>query len=257
MTDPVNELRTVGRDLSDTGRLSPTFNSPKTRVPPTVARSALLLVNSPTGYRLNLGTTPVNDAVAFGELLKESGFDVYFLVRPQAAATLKVLDALFSNTTTQFVLFYSGHGHGVLEELDEVFNPEQAFVFTDGVIREDEFVQHLVQHKNPTKEIILIADACIAGTIWDLQSENAKDKQLPPGVVAISTVGDPLAIKPVAERQKNGVFTNTLVQLVKGSPEITLNELAAKMKPVIRGIGRNFVIGTTSPSLLKQPIFEY
>jgi hypothetical protein len=257
MADPVNDLRTVGRDLSDARKLSPTFSSPKTRLPATMAKSAFLLVNSHASYRLNLGTTPVNDAVAMGELLKESGFDVYFLVRPQAAEVLKILDVFFSNTTTQFVLFYAGHGHGVLEELDETYNPDHAFMFADGVIREDELVEHLIANKNPANEIILIADACIAGTVWDLQNGCVRDRQLPPGVVSISTTGDPLALKPVVGRQQNGVFTKTFTQALKAAPEITLNELAAKMRPVIRGIGRNFVIGTSSPALLSQPIFEY
>jgi hypothetical protein len=199
----------------------------------------------------------VNDAVTFGEILKESGFDVYFLVRPQAADVLPLLDTFFSNTTTQFVLFYAGHGHGVLEELDETYNPDHAFVFADGVIREDEFIEHLIANKNPTSEIILIADACIAGTIWDIQNGSVKDRQLPAGVVSISTTGDPLAVKPVSDRQQNGIFTRTFTQALKAAPELTLNELAAKMKPVIRGIGRNFVIGTTSQALLAQPIFEY
>jgi hypothetical protein len=257
MHDPVNELRTVGRDLSDTRKLSPTVNSPKTRIPSTLSKSAFLLVNSHTSYRLNLSTGPVNDAVSIGEILKDSGFDVYFLVRPSASEVLKLLDAFFANTTTQFVFFYAGHGHGVLEELDETYNPDHAFVFADGVINEDDLISHLIANKNPTNEIIFIADACISGSIWDIQGGIVKDKRLPPGVLSISTTGDPLAIKPVAERQRNGPFTVAFTQAIKAAPEITPEELGNKMKPVIRGIGRNFVVGTSSPKLLKQPLFEY
>jgi hypothetical protein len=257
MVDPVNELRTVGRDLSDTRKLSPTVNSPKTRIPSSMSKSAFLLVNSHTGYRLNLSTGPVNDAVCMGELLKESGFDVYFLVRPSASEVLRLLDAFFANTTTQFVFFYAGHGHGVLEELDETCNPEHAFVFADGVILEDDLILHLMAKKNPTNEVIFIADACLAGSIWDIQSGIVKEKYLPAGVLSISTTGDPLAIKPVADRQRNGPFTVAFTQAIKAAPEITPEELVKKMKPVIRGIGRNFVVGTSSPALLKQPLFEY
>jgi hypothetical protein len=257
MSDPVNELRTVGRDLSDVRKLSPTFTTPKTRVPASIAKSALLLVNSPTSYRLNLGTGPVNDAVAVGGLLKDFGFDVYFLVHPRAADLLRILDAFFANTTGQFVLFYAGHGHGVLEELDEAFDPAHAFVFADGAVREDELLAHLAASKNPTNEVVLIADACIAGTIWDIQGGTVKDRQLPPGVLSISSTGDPLAIRPAGDRQQNGVFTVAFTQALRAAPEITPAELARKIAPAIRGIGRNLVVGTSSKGLLTQPLFEY
>jgi hypothetical protein len=89
----------------------------------------------------------VNDAVAIGTILKDFGYDVYFLVSPHRADLLKILDTFFANTTGQFVLFYASHGHGVLEELDEEFDPDNAFVFADGVVREDEPIAHLIANE--------------------------------------------------------------------------------------------------------------
>jgi hypothetical protein len=256
MTNPDKDLRTVGRDISDARRLSPNFTTPQTRLPETMEKSALLLVNSVTSYRLSLGTGPVNDAVMFGELLKEYGFDVYFLVRPQGSQLLELLDAFFTRTTKQFVLFYVGHGHDVHEELDKTRNSGHAFEFSDGVVREEELIDHLTAHKTPENEVIVVADACIPGTIWDIQDGTVNGKQLPPRVLSLSSKGKPVSASiSSSERKQNGVFTTTLTKAFTELPELTPLELPNRMKAALRAIGREFLVGTSSPELLTQPCF--
>jgi hypothetical protein len=253
MLNPDKDLRTVGRDLAYTGRLSPTFKSPQVRVPATVEKAAFLCVNSNTSYRLNLGTCPVNDAVAFGEVLKDYEFDVYFLVRPQAKDLLPLIDAFVKNTTKQFVLFYVGHGHGVLEEVDRSHRAEDAFVFADGVVAEAELIAHLTQFKNPKNEVIFIADACIPGTIWDIQEGTA----LPPRVLSLSSTGAPAGQGPkFGDSRQNTVFTEVLTKALRAAPEITPIELIDRMRAPLRAIGRTVVVGSSSRELLELPLIQ-
>lgn len=162
-SDPQRTLKTLGRDLA---------TIPLARLRDKAERVGFICINSFKSYRLNLGTGPINDAVSMAHCLKSFNFDVYFISSPHCKDFLKYLDAFFRNTTGQLVFFYVGHGLSLRDiDIDETDGNDEAFVFDDGVILDDDLVTHVIENKNPSNELILITDACRPGTIWTCRTE--------------------------------------------------------------------------------------
>jgi hypothetical protein len=234
MADPVRDLKEVGRDLS---------GIPIALLPPRIEKAAFLTINTYTSYRLNLGTCPLNDALLFAKRLKKFGFAVYFLHNPHARNFLRYLDVFFRNVTGQLVLYYVGSGNGALTDEE---GTDEAFVFDDGPVYEDDLVTHLIENKNATSEVILVTDACHSGTIWDIQDGTVKGRELPAGVLSISaSSAGPNARQITNGRTEYGAFTSALVRALKEDPAISPTDLADRMRGVVRERGQNFSTGAT------------
>jgi hypothetical protein len=247
MADPVRDLKECGRDLSAI---------PIARIPAIIEKAAFLCVNTYTSYRMNLGTSPINDALLFARKLKKFGYSIYFLHNPHARNFLKYLDVFFRNVTRHLVLFYVGQGNGALTE-EATASTDQAFVFDDGPVYEDDLITHLIDNKNPNSEVVFVTDACHSGTIWDIQDGTVKGRELPPGVISISAATDEQTAKQITVgRTEHGLFTYTLVRALKENPEITPADLGEKMRAAVRSRGQNFSTGATVRALLTKPTFS-
>jgi hypothetical protein len=124
MSDPIRVLKTYGRDV---GAI------PFSRVPQAFPKAAFLCVNTYASYRLNLGTGPINDAVASAKCVKSYGFEIYFMQTPHARNFLKYLDLFFQATSGYLLVHYVGHGTSLSESGT---HQEEAFVFDGGRILE-------------------------------------------------------------------------------------------------------------------------
>lgn len=248
-SDPVRRLKELGRDVSSVAI---------SRLPTNLTKACFICVNSYTSYRLSLGTGPINDAVSFAKCMKNFEYEVFFLHNPHSRNFLKYLDAFFKNTSVELVVYYVGHGTSVKDVSgDETDGTDEAFVFDDGTISDDTLIDHLIDCKHPDSKLILVTDACHSGTIWDIQGGNVKGRQLPPGIMSVSAANDKQTAKQtVINKQDQGIFTYNLTKILKSSPELSPNELATKMKSALRKYGQTFTVGTTSPEMLTEPLFE-
>ncbi|KAH0793381.1 Clan CD, family C14, metacaspase-like cysteine peptidase [Histomonas meleagridis] len=249
MSDPVTRLRTYGRDLG---------SIPISRLPTEFDKACFICVNTYQSYRLNLGTGPLNDAVSLAKCVKNFGFHIYFLHNPHSRNFLKYLDHFFQFTTDHLVFFYVGHGTTVRDlDGDEDDGNDEAFVFDDGNIVDDELIDHLINNKNPNNRITLITDACHSGSIWDIQGGDVNGRELPDKIISISAANDRQTAKQtVIERQDQGVFTYNLTKTIKSNPTITPKELKTAMTKSLRKYAQTFTVATTSNELLDMPLFE-
>jgi hypothetical protein len=249
VSDPLRELKTLGRDMAQI---------PLARLPTSYKKVAFLCVNSYTSYRLNLGTGPINDAISFAKCVKRYDFEIYFLHNPHAQTFLRYLDSFFKAASSQLIIYYVGHGTGVIDTTgDESDHQDEAFVFDDGVIIDDELISHLAENKHPASKVILVTDACHSGTIWDIQSKTAKGKKLPPSIISISAATDAQTAKQTTLNQKDqGIFTFNLAKTLTANPWLTPTELRGKMKAILKKYSQSFTVGTTSATLLNQPLFS-
>jgi hypothetical protein len=248
MTDPVRELKTYGRDLAAI---------PLSRVPKDMKKVAFLCVNSYSSYRQNLGTGPINDGLALAKCLKGYKYEIYFLHNPRCRNFLSYLDAFFQNAD-ELVFFYVGHGTTLPDvDGDEDDGQDEAFVFDDGEVTDDDLCAHLITNKKPGSQITLITDACHSGSIWDIQGGNVKGRQLPDGVLSVSASNDGQTIRQtVVNRLEMGVFTYNLTKLLTADASLTPNDLAPKMRAALKSFGQSFTVAATTSSLLNKPLFD-
>jgi hypothetical protein len=111
MVDPIRDLKEYGRDLAAI---------PVSRLPASFEKAAFLCVNTYASYRLNIGVTPINDAVIFAKRLKKFGY---------ARSFLKYLDRFSGRWPGSSCCSTWGTGTGRAGGGD---SPDQAFVFDDG-----------------------------------------------------------------------------------------------------------------------------
>jgi hypothetical protein len=240
--DPVRELKAAGRDLSEV---------PISRLPAVFDKVAFLCVNSYRSYRANLGVGPINDAVLVAKCLKRFGFEIWFLHNPHARNFLEYVGAFLERTGKQLVLFYAGQGTKATAEGD------QAFVFDDGAVMEEEFVSHLKEKKTQQSKLVLITDDCHSGSIWDLQPGNPKAKKLVPGIISCSVVSDVVPAKQtVVEGIEQGAFAYNLTKTLFAEPLLTPAELGGKLKAVLRKYSQTVSVGTSTPALMGKPLFS-
>jgi hypothetical protein len=244
-TDPLRELKIYGRDMAAI---------PLSRLPTTFNKVAFLCVNTYRSYRLDLGTGPITDALALAKCVKLYGFEIYFMHNPHARNFLKYLDTFFANTTGQLLVYYVGHGAGVLDVSEA---GEEAFVFDDGILTDDDLVSHLIENKNPSSKLILVTDACHSGTIWDIQGGAVKGKKLPPQVLSLSASTGTKSLKTTTLNKKDqGIFTTNLTKTIAADPWINPSTLQGKMKAILKKYSQTFIVGTSSPNLLTRPLFS-
>lgn len=248
-TDAVRRLKTYGRDLS---------TIPLSRVPAEMEKACFICVNTYTSYRLNLGTGPLNDAVTFAKAMKNFGYQIYFLHNPHCRNFLNYLDKYFANTTQELVVYYVGHGTSVKDlDKDEADGYDEAFVFDDGNIIDDDLITHLIDNKHPDNEIVLVTDACHSGSIWDIQGGDIKGRKLPNRIMSISAANDKQTAKQtMINRAEQGIFTYNLSKILKKNPSITPPQLQSEMRKALRQYGQTVTVGTTSNDMLDEPIFE-
>lgn len=168
---------------------------------------------------------------------------------PHAQNFLQYFDAFLAAVSKQLVIYYVGQGTKVRTE------GEEAFVFDDGPVLEEAFIEHLNDNKNPTSKIVLATDACHSGSVWDLQPGGKKTKRLPPGLISLSVVSDVQPPKQtIVAGVEQGAFTYNLTKALQSEPLVTPGEIGGKLRPVLKKYAQTFSVGTTTAALLSRPI---
>ena len=248
MTDPVRRLKNYGRDLS---------TIPLSRLPTDLEKCCFICCNTYSSYRLNLGVGPINDAVSWAKCMERYHYKIYFLHNPHSRNFLKYLDHFFEKTTNHLVVYYVGHGSSVKDTNgDEADGYDEVLVFDDGMVVDDVLVQHLIEKKNPESKITLVTDACHSGTIWDIQGGDCHGRQLPDKIMSVSAASDKQTAKQtMIQSQEQGIFTHNLTKILKSQPDATPKQITQKIRFALSKYQQTFVVGTTSPELLDQPLF--
>jgi hypothetical protein len=176
---------------------------------------------------------------------------------PHCRNFLSYLDLFFKNSDN-LVLFYVGHGTTVRDTGgDETDGQDEAFVFDDGTISDDELIKHLIENKKAGSHLTLVTDACHSGSIWDIQGGNVKGRTLPEGIISVSASNDAQTAKQtVINRLDQGIFTYNLTKLLAAQPSLSPNELAPKMRSALKSYAQSFTVASTTSSLLNKPLFE-
>jgi hypothetical protein len=251
MSDAVRQLKTYGRDVSET------FLD---RLPKEFDRVCFICVNAYRSFRQAVGVTPIQDAVALAKCVRYFEYEVYFVHNPHARYFLDYLNYFLEHTSRHLLVYYVGQGT-TARDLDRTVSRglyDEAFTFDDGAISDEEFLDSLTDYKNPKNKVTLITDTCKSETTWNLPvGEELRGRQIPKNVLSLSAVPTETTSKQMlALCQSQGIFTFNLTKFLKQDPSITARELCSKMGPVLGDFAQVFLAGTASPELLDEPVLE-
>jgi hypothetical protein len=102
--------------------------------------------------------------------------------------------------------YYTGHGISVTDfNGDEEDEKDEAYVFDDAFIIDDQLLTHLKQYKTSGSfKVVLLSDCCHSDCIWDLK----EDSSLPQNLISISTAKDTNTSKQTfVDSKDQGIFT--------------------------------------------------
>ena len=243
------DIKNVGLDIT---------NTPVSKLPTKLQRVGFIIINTYEGTSISLGDGPLNDGYNMAKCLKKRyGYQVYYIMNQRKATFMEKLKHFLKAVEGELVVYYVGHGTSVKDVSgDEADGYDEAMVFVDGNVIDDDLIAALCDYKHDDSKCLLVSDCCHSGSIWDIQSGAVHGKLLPANTMSISAASDKQTAKQTyVERMEQGMFTYNMNKLLKQEPNLTPLQLKQKLTTVLRKYAQTVVIGTTSEAMLHQPTF--
>lgn len=246
----ISQLTELGQDLSkvDVKDFHPKPNS------------CFLICNSYTKPQYKLGVGPINDAITCGANLAYLGYHIYFLHDPHHNTFLAFFQKFLSETSGNLVLYYTGHGAQIKDRSgDEDDGYDEVMIFDSGYIIDDTIADYIVKYLKNDTRVVLLADCCHSGTIWDIPEslDLAKSRGFPKNVMSISSAADTQTAKQTQFNKMNqGVFTYNFWTIVRNNPKVTATEIKRILDPELTRFNQMLVYNITSDGIQNEPIFR-
>ena len=163
------------------------------------SKVAVLFVNSYLNRSFCLGEDVCNDGILCAERFKKLGYQVYVYFDVSVYLFAELFRGFISRKFKELVVYFTGHGMSVDDfSGDEKDGKDEALVFKDGAILDDDLKRLLKANKND--KLVLLTDCCHSGTIFDCETD---DK-----ITTFSAAYDSETAKQTRiEKKGNGVFT--------------------------------------------------
>ena len=242
-----SDLENLGTDLKKCGTL-----------PTNLKRAVFICCNTYTRPDYSLGVGPMNDSITVATYMKEIGFTIYFAHNPKSSEFLKYFKHFLSNTSEYLVVYYSGHGASVDDTNgDEADGKDEALVFDDDFLIDDKLADAIANSGKPSSSIVcLLSDCCHSGSIYDLDSKVYKGR-MPPNVMSLSAARDSETAKQTnVEGNDQGIFTFYFYKLLSQDSTLSPRGMQAQIGQYLKRFDQNFVIDSTTDSLLNETIFK-
>ncbi|OHT02525.1 Clan CD, family C14, metacaspase-like cysteine peptidase [Tritrichomonas foetus] len=247
--DPIRRLKEIARDIQQV---------PIQNVPREMEKVFFICINTYKGFQINTGSSPMMDAFNLARIIKHRGYQVFFIHNPHAAIFMQYFAAMLESVYKHLIFMYIGRGTGVQDlDGDELDGVDEALVFDDGVIIDDDLVTCLVRYKNQESRLTLLTDASYKDTIWDMEEKSKNGKPIPPNVLSLSAETRLQTMTATIEaeaRVEKGAFAQALTTAFRQNAEATPDDLQRMMENTLREAGQVYTVGTTSPELLSQPV---
>ena len=243
------DIKNVGLDITNTN---------VSKLPTKLDRVGFVIINTYQGTSISLGDGPMNDGYNMAKCLKKRyGYQVFYIINQKKQSFKDKFAHFLKCVENEFVLYYVGHGTSVRDTNgDESDGYDEALVFVDGNVIDDELIDLIIENKNETNKCVLVSDCCHSGTIWDIQGGNVNGRELPPNLLSISAANDKQTAKQTyVERMEQGMFTYNMNKVLKKEPNLSPLQLKQKMATSLRKYAQTVTIGTTTQELLNQPTF--
>lgn len=242
-----SDLENLGTDLKKCSTL-----------PTNLKRAAFVCCNTYTRPDYSLGVGPMNDAITVATYMKELGFAIYFAHNPTSKEYLKYFKHFLGNTTEYLLVYYTGHGASVDDTNgDETDGKDEALVFDDNFLVDDKLADAIANSGKPASSIVcLLSDCCHSGSIYDLQNKVYKGR-MPGNVMSLSAARDSETAKQTSvEGNDQGIFTFYFYKLLSQDATLTPRKMESQIGQYLKKFDQNFVIDSTTDSLLNQTIFQ-
>lgn len=251
--------QTIDEQLKYFNKLGTCMNGKKnSEVPSQLTKVCFLCCNTYTKPDYALGPGPLNDSLTVAENHKKRGYQIFYLHNPDPKEFLAFLQVFLSKTQVSLTVFFTGHGANIKDTNgDESDGQDEAMVFDNGYIVDDQLVEYLEKYANGKARVLLLTDCCHSGSIWDLQSAQKAKKKLPKNIISISAAKDSQTAKQANIGKKSqGLFTYYFWKIVNENPNITAKQIEAKINPFLQKFKQVYQFAATAGGPENQPLFK-
>jgi hypothetical protein len=256
----VNTTEFALQQLQELGTDALTIPTKNLKAP--IPRALFMLLNTYNDPKKSLGVGPLNDGITTGANHRLLGYTVYFLHNPTTRQFLEYFRAFLSCTTEYLTVYYSGHGAQVKDTSgDEADGLDEVMVFDQGYIRDDDLASVLRSTCRGKCKVVLIADCCRSGTLWDVPEEIAvAEKTFPANILSLSASADSQTSKQTAGlggegMGMQGLFTFHFFRHIRANRSLTPSQILPLVNRELTSYKQGCQIYPTRQALMDQPIF--
>jgi hypothetical protein len=187
-----------------------------------------MLLNNYTDPSKRLGVGPLNDGITCGANHRIMGFEVFFLHNPTTKTFMECFEAFLSNVTKQLTVYYSGHGSQIKDTNgDEADGMDEVMVFD---VVDDDLAISIQKCCKGKCRVLLIADCCRSGTLWDIPEDiKVAERTFPANVMSLAAAGDNQTSKQ-STGLGGGLGSQGMFRLLKENPNLTGDDTRAAHK---------------------------
>lgn len=242
------ELENLGVDL----KKSQSF-------PKCLTRAVFICCNTYTKPEYSLGVGPLNDAITVANYMKKIGFNIYFIHNSRSIEYMKYFKNFLQKTTEYLFIYYIGHSAcDDAKNEDGLKIKDEALIFDDNYLFDDKLVDDLINSKKSEScKVYLLSDCCHSSHIYNLQASVSSGKKFPPNIMVFSTVRQSETVKETSVGGTDyGIFTFYFFKILSQNDSITPNKMESQIDQYLKRFQQNFVVYSTTESLLNEPIFK-
>jgi hypothetical protein len=130
------------------------------------AHKGLSIVNTYTKPEYKFGAVPPTESLVVAQKHVKRGFQMFLFHNFTPMTTMGWLPYFLRKAENKLTIFYVGHGVNVKDlNGDEGDGFDEAMVFDDGHILDDDLREVLVQNATAKARIALLSDCCYSGSV--------------------------------------------------------------------------------------------
>ena len=248
MSEGLTLIRSIARDL--------TKKPPITTIPATLDKACFIICNTYTVPKYALGVGPMNDAITVAKCHKDCGYQVFFLNNTSDKEFLSYLPLIVKRTKKELTIYYTGYATNIKTNDQDEINAE-SMIFDNGSVSDNKFFNCIAENSNGKARILLIADCCHAGILWDMQLAQKNSISLPQNILSLySTKISETAKKTAIGKKSHGIFTYFLSKILKENKQATVDQISTEINPQLKIYNEVLMHNETTPSLIDRPLFS-
>lgn len=248
MSEGLTLIRSIARDL--------TKKPPITTIPATLDKACFIICNTYTVPKYALGVGPMNDAITVAKCHKDCGYQVFFLHNTSDKEFLSYLPLFVKRTKKELTIYYTGYATNIKTNDQDEINVE-SMIFDNGSVSDNKFFNCIAENSNGKARILLIADCCHAGILWDMQLAQKNSISLPQNILSLySTKISETAKKTAIGKKSQGIFTYFLSKILKENKQATVDQISTEINPQLKIYNEVLMHNETTPSLIDRPLFS-
>jgi hypothetical protein len=171
----------------------------------------LIIVNTYTEPKSKLGAGPLTESLVIAREHVKCGFQAFFLPNSAPTIVMEWLLHFLHKVGKKLTIFYTGRGAHVKDlNGDESDGFDEAIVFDDDHMLDNDFGEALVQNATEKARIALLSDCCHTGSVEDMQSKRLKGQQKgPPNVMPMRSTEKSQTAKQMTVDHSHRVYSRS------------------------------------------------